>query len=137
MKTIKQLEEQKEKIEAQIKKLKEFIVLEQKVDFIEVKNFRIYKWSKPVKDFVIPKGFRLAEEREFIDLYDSDFEIEKYPVIYFTKNRSKLNIKNGWGLSRLCLCGCLNLYSDVGNLAGSDDDGWVVLIKAQIKKEMK
>ena len=136
MKTIEQLEEQKEKIEAQIKKLKEFIVLEQKCDFIEVKNFRIYKWSKPVKDFIMPKGFRLAEEREFIDLYDySGFEIENYPVVYFTKNRSKLNIKNGWSLSRLYLDRDLNLYSIGGNLAYSDDDGRVVCVK--IKGENK
>ena len=108
--------------------------LEEK-DFIEVKNFRIYKWSKPVKDFIMPKGYRIAEEKEFIDLYDSGFEIEKYPVVYFTKNRSKLNIKNGWSLSRLYLDRDLNLYSIGGNLAYSDDDGRVVCVK--IKGENK
>jgi len=99
------------------------------LDFIEVKNFRIYKWSKSVKDFPMPKGFRLAEEREFIDLYDSGFKIEKYPVVYFTKNRSKLNIKNGWSLSGLCLNRFLDLGSDLDSLAYSIGDGRVVCIK--------
>jgi hypothetical protein len=43
------------------------------------------------------------KEIKFIDLYDSGFETEKHPVVYFTKNRSKLNIKNGLGLSGLVL----------------------------------
>ena len=106
-------------------------------DFIEAKlgklKFRIYKWSKPVKDFKFPKGFRLAEEREFIDLYDSGFEIEKYPAIYFTKNRSKLNVKNGWCLSGLCLSGDLDLGSDGDSLADSDVDGRVVLVEEDLK----
>lgn len=103
-------------------------------DFIEVKNFRIYKWIKPVKDFPMPKGYRLAEEREFIDLYDSGFKIEHYPVVYFTKNKSKLNIKNGWSLSWLCLSGGLSLGSGNGSLAVSDDDGRVVCIKKEMEK---
>ena len=119
---IKQLEKQKLEIEKQIESLKQ-------KDFIEIKNFRIYKWSKPVKDFKFPKGFRLAEEREFIDLYDSGFEIEKYPIIYFTKNRSKLNIKNGWSLSWLCLYGDLVLGSYDSNLANSGDSGRVVCVR--------
>ena len=106
-------------------------------DFIEAKlgklKFRIYKWSKPVKDFKFPKGFRLAEEREFIDLYDSGFEIEKHPAIYFTKNRSKLNVKNGWCLSGLCLDGGLSLGSNGSNLAGSNGDGRVVLVEEDLK----
>ena len=131
MKTIKQLEKQKLEIEKQIEKLK---AEEEIKDFIQVKNFRIYRWSKPVKDFVIPKGFRIAEEREFIDLYDSGFKIEKYPVIYFTKNRSKLNIKNGWSLSRLYLGRCLDLGSLDGDLAYSSGNGRVVCIKLEKMK---
>lgn len=94
-------------------------------------NVRIYKWEdKPVKDFQIPKGFRMIEEREFIDLYDNDkIELEKYHVIYFTKNRSKKNIKNGWGLSRLYLNRGLDLVSYYDDLADSDDDGRVVVVK--------
>ena len=130
MKTIKELEQEKAKIEKQIETLK---AQEQGKDFIEVKNFRIYKWSKPVKDFVIPKGFRMAEEREFIDLYDSGFNIEKYPVIYFTKSRSKLNIKNGWSLSWLCLSRLLGLGSDGDSLADSNVNGRVVLVKGDLK----
>ena len=105
----------------------------QNQDFIKVKFekliFRIYKWNKPVKDFTMPKGFRMAEEREFIDLYDSGFEMEKYPVIYFTKNRSKLNIKNGFNLSRLYLYRDLYLVSYNDDLANSNGDCRVVCVK--------
>jgi len=104
-------------------------------DFIEVNNFRIYKWSEPIKDFKIPKGWRLAEEREFIDAYDNSLiKLEKYPVIYFTKNRSEKNIKNGWGLSGLYLSSYLNLISNNDILANSDDDGRVVLKQAREKE---
>jgi len=131
--TKKQLQEKMEKLNREKNKveeeLQELVKNEQTKDFIEVKNFRIYKWSKPVKDFPMPKDFRLAEEREFIDLYDSGFKIEQYPVVYFTKNRSKLNIKNGWGLSRLYLFRNLSLDSNIDNLAYSNGNGRVVCIK--------
>ena len=107
-----------------------------KKDFISIDNdkFRIYKWDKPVKDFPIPEGYELAEERDFIDLYDNDkVELEQYPVIYFTKNRSKKNIKNGWGLSRLFLDRNLYLNSPSGDLAVSVDDVRVVLVRNQTR----
>ena len=109
---------------------------EMKTDFISIEKdkFRIYKWNKRVKDFPMPKGYELAEERDFVDLYDNDkIELEKYPVIYFTKNRSKKNIKNGWGLSWLCLGGILGLVSGSGSLAGSGDGGRVVLVRNQTR----
>ena len=107
-----------------------------RTDFISIEKdkFRIYKWDKPVKDFHMPKGFQLIEERDFIDLYDNDkIELEKYPVIYFTKNRSKKNIKNGWGLSRLFLDRNLYLNSPSGDLAVSVDDVRVVLVRNQTR----
>jgi len=105
---------------------------EMKTDYISIEKdkFRIYKWDKPVKDFPIPKGYELAEERDFIGFYDNDkIELEKYPVIYFTKNRSKKNIKNGWGLSRLCLYWDLGLNSSYDILADSCDYGRVVIAR--------
>ena len=105
-----------------------------KKDFISIEKdkFRIYKWNKPVKDFPMPKGYELAEERDFIGFYDNDkIELEKYPVIYFTKNRSKKNIKNGWGLSRLFLDRYLDLNSYYDYLALSYADGRVVLGRNQ------
>ena len=107
-----------------------------KKDFISIEKdkFRIYKWDKSVKDFPIPEGYELAEERDFIDLYDNDkIELEKYPVIYFTKNKSKKNIKNGLGLSRLYLYWYLGLDSNLSYLAGSDDNGRVVLVRNQTR----
>ena len=131
MKIKEQLIKQKEEIEKQIKELEEKEKLKE-FEEIKFKNkiFRIYKWEKkPFKDFVYPKGFRLSEEREFIDLYDSGFKVEEYPVIYFTKNRSKLNIKNDWGLSGLYLNGSLNLGSGYGDLANSYVNGRVVIVR--------
>jgi hypothetical protein len=104
-------------------------------DYLEIKDgkktFRIYEWDKSLEDFPMPKGFRLAEEREFIDLYDNDkINLEKYPVIYFTKNRSKKNVKNGWGLSRLFLDNdflYLVSYNDI--LTYSYVNGRVVIVK--------
>jgi hypothetical protein len=99
-------------------------------DYQEIGNFRIYKWDKPVKDFPMPKGFRLAEEREFIDLYDNDkIELENYPVMYFTKNRSKKNIKEGYQLSGLCLVRNLGTVSSYDDLANSYDNGRVVVVR--------
>ena len=103
-----------------------------RTDFISIEKdkFRIYKWNKRVKDFPMPKGYELAEERDFVDLYDNDkIELEKYPVIYFTKNRSKKNIENGLGLSRLYLNRNLNPNSSSDSLAYSNDDGRVVLVR--------
>jgi len=107
-----------------------------RTDFISIEKdkFRIYKWDKPIKDFPMPKGYELAEERDFVDLYDNDkVELEQYPVIYFTKNRSKKNIKNGWGLSRLYLDRDLGLGSPSGFLADSDGSGRVVLVRNQTR----
>ena len=53
---------------------------EMKTDYISIEKdkFRIYKWDKPVKDFPMPEGYELIEERDFIDLYDNDkIELEK------------------------------------------------------------
>ena len=127
MKTITQLEKEKLEIEKQIETWK---ALENERDFIEIKNFRIYKWSKPVKEFVIPKGFRMAEFQEFVDLYDNDLiELEKYPVKYFLKHYSKKQQKKEYCLSRLYLNWNLYLVSDNDNLADSDGSGRVVLVK--------
>ena len=130
MKTIKELEQEKAKIEKQIETLK---AQEETKEFIEIKNFRIYKWSKPVKDFVIPKGFRMAEFQEFVDLYDSDLiKLESYGH-YFVRHFSKKQQKKEYCLSRLFLDGDLYLYSYVDYLAYSDGDGRVVLVKGDLK----
>lgn len=135
MKTIAQLHSEKQKIEEQIKKLQDE---ELSKDFIEADKgrIRIYKWSRQVKDFPMPKGFELIEERDFIDLYDNDLiKLQKYPVIYFTKNKSKKNVKVGWSLSRLCLYSDLDLYSNVSYLADSNDYGRVVIVRIGGKGE--
>lgn len=133
----KQIKTQIENKEKQIKKLQEEISnlkLQEESSFIETKHdgkvFRIYKHeSRPVKDFVIPKGFRMAEEYEFVDLYDSGFKIKQYPIVYFTKNKSKLNIENGFSLSRVNLYYDLDLVTGGVNLGGSGVGGRVVVVR--------
>ena len=111
----------------------DFTDQEETKEFIEIKNFRIYKWSKPVKDFLIPKGFRMAEFQEFVDLYDSDLiKLESYGH-YFVRHFSKKQQKKEYCLSRLYLDGDLILNSNFVSLAGSDGDGRVVLIKEKLK----
>jgi hypothetical protein len=113
---------------------------EMKTDYISIEKdkFRIYEWDKPIKDFPMPEGYELAEERDFVDLYDDDkVELEKYPIFYFTKNRSKKNIKNGWGLSWLYLGRDLYLCSDDDYLADSNDGGRVVLVRNQTRVARK
>ena len=133
MKTIKDLEQEKAKIEEQIEVLK---AQEQEKDFIEVKDFRIYKWAKPIKDFPMPKGFQMAEFQEFVDLYDNDLiELEKYPVKYFLKHYSKKQQKKEWCLSGLYLGRNLVLGSDNDDLAYSSVNGRVVVHR--ISKKVK
>ena len=95
------------------------------------KEIRIYKWEdKLIKDFKMPKGFKLAEHKDFVKLYDKNkIKLEKYPIVYFTENQSKKNIKNGWELSRFYLYSDLDLDSDGRVLADSDSDGRVVICK--------
>lgn len=94
------------------------------------KEFRVYIWeNKPVSDFIYPKGFRMAEFQEFVDLYDSgkiELEFWKY---YFVKHFSKLQQNKEYCLSGLFLDWCSGLFSVNGDLAYSDDDGRVVLCK--------
>ena len=131
MKTKTQLIKEKEKIELQIKELEQ---KEEQEEFqlINYKNkeFRIYKWeNKPVRDFVYPKGFKLIEYSEFIDLFDNkiiDYPKENWEV-YFTKHYSKRkqkeNILSGFYLNYI---GILDVGDD--NLASSDGNGRVVLV---------
>ena len=126
MKTLKQLEEAKVKIEKQIEELK----AKENNNYEEVGNFRIYKWeNKPVRDFIYPKGYRMAEFQEFVDLIDSgkfNMEVWKY---YWVKHFLKEQQKTKYCLSRLCLNWNLYLNSDYDDLAISYDDGRVVCIK--------
>ena len=93
------------------------------------KEFRIYRWeSKPFRDFKIPKGFKLAEHKDFIELFDN--KLINYPKkdweIYFVKHYSKRKQKEGY-ISRLYLDGDSDLGSWGEALADSDDDGRVVV----------
>ena len=93
------------------------------------KEFRIYRWeSKPFRDFKIPKGFKLAEHKDFIELFDN--KLINYPKkdweIYFVKHYSKRKQKEGY-ISRLFLDGLSDLGSGDEDLASSYDGGRVVV----------
>ena len=132
MKTKKELIKEKEKIEKQILELE---TKEEEEDYNEVKHkgktFRIYKWeNKPFKDLLsnLPKGFRLAEFQEFNKLIESGFELEVWKE-YITKHFNKLQENKEYCLSRVCLDSYGGLCCDDDILAGSDDDGRVVLVE--------
>lgn len=98
------------------------------------KEILVVEWTKPIKDFPYPKGFRMAEFQEFVDLYDSGFELDK-DGYYFVKHFSKKQQNKEFCLSRLFLDGFLNIWSSDDDLAVSNDVGRVVIVKD--KKEMK
>lgn len=94
------------------------------------KEFRIYKWEdKPFNEFKIPKGFRLAEHSEFIELFDEkliDYPKEGWKV-YFVKHYSKR--KQEKYVSRCYLNGDSDLSSNNSILSNSNDYGRVVVVK--------
>jgi len=132
MKTKKQLIKEKEKIEKQILELES---AEKQNDFKEIKfknkTFRIYKWDKPVGDFLknLPKGFRLAEHYEFIELFDDKLiDCPEDWEVYFTKHYSKRKQKENL-LSSCCLYWFSYLGSYDSDLSLSSYDGRVVIVK--------
>jgi len=125
----------KQKIAELQEQLKQMELKEKEKDFQKViynkKEFRIYKWDKPIKDFPMPEGFSMSEHSEFVELYDEGkIELEQYPVEYFVKHYSKIQQKKEWCVSRLYLNGDLGLYSRYEDLAGSDDYGRVVVVRS-------
>lgn len=94
------------------------------------KEFRIYKWeNKPVGDFIYPKGFRMSEFQEFVELidnglikYNSDWEY------FWVKHFSKLQQKKKFCLSRLFLDVHV-LNSDNDDLLNSNRYGRIVCVR--------
>lgn len=98
------------------------------------KKYRIYKWEdKPIGDFLktIPKGFRLIEHSEFIELFDN--KIIDYPEknweVYFTKHYSKRKQKENILLR--CLFRDSNLDFGIVDLLISNSYGRVVLVEGK------
>jgi len=139
MKTLKQLELEREELDKQIEELKEQeaqkIKEENKqinpIDIIHFKGkeYRIYEWeNKPFKDFPIPKGYRWATGIELVELInESNYNFEKIKSYY----AAKLFEKSYWDLFGAYLDGDGWLAVD-GYLPGSDDCGRVVL--REVKK---
>ena len=125
----------KQKIAELQEQLKQMELKEKEQDFQKViynkKEFRIYKWNKPIKDFPIPKGFTMSEHSEFVELYDEGkIELEKYPVEYFLKHYSKKQQKREWCVSGVYLLSYGDLYAWNGDFADSDDNGRVVVVRS-------
>lgn len=134
MKTMKQLMEREQKlnkelveVQAEIKALEN---IKEAKDFIEADKgrVRIYKWSKTIKDFPMPKGFEMAEFMDLVNLYDDGFKLDENGY-YFTKHFSKKQQKKEYCLSGLYLYGNLYLDSDGNDLADSNDYGRVVCVR--------
>ncbi|MCF7861173.1 hypothetical protein K9M79_02920 [Candidatus Woesearchaeota archaeon] len=122
------------KIDKEIERLQELKqeLLDQ--DFIEIehnkKTFRIYKWeNKPVGTFKYPKGFRMAEFQEFIDLVDSKKYKLKTWIYHWVKHFSKLQQDKEYCLSGVYFDGDGDVGSGYGVLKGSFDVGRVVVVK--------
>jgi hypothetical protein len=131
MKEKEQLIKEKEKIEQQLAEIEE---AEKSNDFKVIKfkdkEFRIYKWEdKKVKDFVYPKGFRMAEFNEFVELYDNKKIVYSGNWEYFwVKHFSKLQQTKKYCLSRLCMSeDDLGSYND--DLESSISRGRVVCVR--------
>jgi len=118
-KLVKELKAQLEKEEQEAKN---------KPIIFKNKEFRIIEWTKPIKDFVYPKGFRMAEFQEFVDLVDSGYKMELW-IDYFTKHWSKLQQAKEYCLSRCFLSEYSGLYAYNSYLANSNDNGRVVCVR--------
>lgn len=121
----------KKKIEDLQKQLKELELKENQIEIkFKKKTFKICKWTKQIKDFPIPKGFRIAEHYEFIELIDSKkFKVLECPNEYFTNNYSKLNQERGFEFSRVYMFGSSSVDSGDEYLRGSGGNGRVVVVK--------
>jgi hypothetical protein len=122
-----------EKAEKELNELKEKFKLQENTDFQTIKykgkEFRIYKWeSKPIKDFVYPKGFEMAEGLDLLELINKEKLIGEKYCSYFAK---KIFNKGYWELFSAYLDddGFWNAYDD--NLANSNDYGRVVLVRSK------
>jgi hypothetical protein len=130
-KSIQEKQSQIDKLNRDIEELKKDLETQdlQKIIYKD-KEFRIYKWEdKPIKAFKIPEGFDFAEFSDFVELYDEkkiELEIWKY---YYVKHFSKIQQNKEYRLSGLCLSRSLNLWSDYDDLAGSDSDGRVCVVR--------
>ena len=129
-----QAENQLAKQQEIIKRLKEQIEkekIEQDFQIIKYKGkeYRIYKWEdKPIKDFVCPKGFEMAGALDLIELINEKKLIGELGCSYFAK---KLFEKGYWDLFGAYLYRGGGWCASDGNLADSDDDGRVVLMKVK------
>ena len=87
------------------------------------KEFRIYKWGEVLKDFPIPEGFKWCEYIDFLELINENkIKLDKYPIIYYTKNQFKNRELSGFYLGRGS-----GLGSYDGDLGDSGDGGRVVV----------
>lgn len=119
--------------ETELTKLKEELANIPEEDFETYihnkKEFRIYKWTNPIKDFIYPKGFRMSEFQEFQELIESKkIKLEVW-VSYFTKHFNKLQWNKEYCLSWCYLNGDSSLVSNYSDLAVSSDDGRVVCVR--------
>ena len=101
------------------------------------KEFRIYKWTKPIselvnKDFTSKiKGYRLSEFQEFNELIESKkIELEIYKF-YFVKHWNKLQHNKTYCLSRCYLYRLSSLISYDSGLSNSYVNGRVVLVRVR------
>ena len=94
------------------------------------KEIRIYKWeNKVLKDFSMPKDFDWCEFQIFNELIENDLIKLEKPKDYFVKHFNQKQWNKEYCLSRVYVNrdGDLDVWAD--DLADSDGNGRVVIIK--------
>ena len=130
---------QTEKIKSEIARLQDKLKVleeaEKKKSFKEIKyknkTFRLYLWkNKPIGDLKVD-GFEIAKFKDLIELYDNDkIELEILKPV-FVKHFSKKQQKKEYRFSRVYLDNDLDLYSFNDYLAGSNEDGRVLMVEVK------
>jgi len=130
MKTKQQIQEKINKLQNQLKEIEEKEKLKDFKSYkVNDREIRIYKWeNKPMKGFVMPKGFNWCDYKTFIDLINQE-ELEKYPIYFYMRNPINDAIKNGYSLLRCYLGSVSNLNSINEDFAYSYGNGRVVVIR--------
>lgn len=102
------------------------------------KEFWIVEWNDPFKDFPYPKGFKIAEFNDFIELYDNNLiELEMWKG-YFVKHFSKKQQAKEFCLSGLFVNRYSNLNSNSSDLILTNMNGRLIICRdLKIKDKSK
>ena len=139
MKSKQQIQNEIAKLQENLKEIENQELLEKSKDYSTIKykgkEFRLYIWeNKKIGDLKV-EGFEIADFQDAVELYDNDKLVLEVWKPVFVKHYSKKQQSTKYGLSRLYLYRYLNLLSYDDDLADSNEDGRVLLVKTQTKQK--